>query len=221
MDNIYSKNKLSFFENIYLSIKGRKDGKKGIFEEKANIYISPFMKNEMSTYNRFCLKVKEPYMEKIEESIQIAKTAIDEMGLKYTDYIRKHAQIEHRKKMLDDNSNHQEERIDLDARSEQLSIAERARVSHYRTVVREKVSDLESLLNDYDDKISKEKAHYYQRQLKYLEYAGKYFANLNSDFTNIENICNACGVKEPFEEERKLITLFKTAIRYDMDYTDD
>ncbi len=221
MDNNYGENKLSLFENIYLCMKGRKDGKKGVFEEKDDIYISPFMKNEMSIFNRFCLKVKEQYMEEVEQNIQIAKTEVDEMDFNYTDYVRKYAQIEHRKKMLDGKFDYQEEMIDLEARNEQLNITEKARINQHRKIVREKISVLELLLNDYDDKISKEKAHYYQRQLKYLEYAGKYFANLNLDFNGIENVCAICGMKEPFEKERNLINQFKTAIEYDIDRTND
>lgn len=214
MDKVKYKNTLSIFEKIYLYIKGKKDGKNGNFEKKNGIYISPFIYNEMCTYNRICKAVKTEYMKDLNENVQIVKREIDEMKLEFVGFARKIAQIENRLKMLDENHD-QEEIIDLYARKEQLKIDEDARTTSHRNIGRESISKLEILLIEYEEKISLKRAHYYQRQMKYLEYAGKYDTDLKTGFTSIENICNACGIREPFEEDRKTIECFKGIIKYD------
>lgn len=200
-------------------MKGRKDGKNGNFVKKNGIYISSFINNEISAYNKICLKIREKYMVEFNQNMQTAKKEIDEMELRYTDYVQKHAQIDYRMSMLD-KSHNVEEMIDLNARNEQLDIAEGNRRTVHRNIVRTSISTMELLLKDYDDKIAFEKAHYYQRQMKYLEYAGKYIMSLKTDFTNIENVCEACGISEPFKDERKLIAHFKEIIDYDADNID-
>lgn len=217
MDKTYDK--LFFFENIYLCMKGKKDGKKGNFEKINDICVSPFMRNEMSAYNRYCLKIKEEYVEEFYKHIEIIKKQIDLMNLEHVEYVRMKTQIENRKKMLDETKD-KEELIDLEARYEQLIIDERARIAAHRDIAIDSISILELLLKAYDQKVSIKKAHYYQRQMKYLEYAGKYITDIKIDFIKIEDICVACDIKEAFEDDRKLIEHFKSVIEYDTDYED-